>query len=254
MVSTPWRIGAASVMGTRHSQNNLPCQDAHCWEILSSEVLVMAIADGAGSASRAAQGSQLAVTQALERLKSELREQFPANELSWRKASLKILKQLRTDFKAQANQEGGSLDDLSTTLIFGVMTPQLVAVTQVGDGAAILQDALGRLKALTLPPQEDPSLEITTFLTSPSALKSAQFTYHWGRHARLALLTDGLQLLALKLPQGEPHEPFFKPLFRYIAQSQNPTEASEEIAKFLNSERVRDRVDDDLTLFLASQS
>jgi hypothetical protein len=67
----------------------------------------------------------------------------------------------------------------------------------------------------------------------------------------LALLTDGLQMLALKMPGGEPHEPFFQPLLRGVMTAESRERAEEQLRGFLLSPRIRQRAQDDLTLLLA---
>ena len=51
-----WRTAHASVIGTSHTATGAPCQDAGDCEVLAaadgSEILVAAVADGAGSAKR----------------------------------------------------------------------------------------------------------------------------------------------------------------------------------------------------------
>jgi len=54
------------------------------------------------------------------------------------------------------------------------------------------------------------------------------------------------------MPSGEPHQPFFSPLFRFVAQVTDETVAQEELMEFLQSPRVTQRTDDDLTLLLAA--
>ena len=69
----------------------------------------------------------------------------------------------------------------------------------------------------------------------------------------LAMSTDGLLRLALKLPAYEPHPPFFKPLFAFIAEAGDTAVASQQLAGFLASPRVCARTDDDKTLVLAAR-
>jgi hypothetical protein len=66
----------------------------------------------------------------------------------------------------------------------------------------------------------------------------------------LAVMSDGLLRLALKLPSGEPHVPFFQPLFGFAAAQVQDRDA--QLAAFLASERVCARSDDDKTLVLAA--
>jgi serine/threonine protein phosphatase PrpC len=63
-----WRVVAASVGGTSHLRNNQLCQDAHHWQILPDNVLVAAVADGAGSAVSGKLGAMVAVEAAIENI------------------------------------------------------------------------------------------------------------------------------------------------------------------------------------------
>src|SRR5438132_12609566 len=64
MSDRKWRYVGASVQGTSHLSSGLPYQDVSRWISFETEkdgeVLVLAVADGAGSAVRAADGARLA--------------------------------------------------------------------------------------------------------------------------------------------------------------------------------------------------
>jgi hypothetical protein len=132
-----------------------------------------------------------------------------------------------------------------------VAFPGMVAAVQVGDGAVVLADGQGKIHAL-LRPMSGEYLNETTFLNSPGALDQLQFAWYGDGVSRLAMLTDGLQMLALKVADGEPHAPFFEPLFRFIATTEDEGKGEADLAAFLGSERVQARADDDLTLLLAA--
>jgi len=140
---------------------------------------------------------------------------------------------------------------LACTLSVAVAFPGMVAAVQVGDGAVVAADADGKVLSL-LRPMSGEYLNETTFLISPDALAQLQFAWHDRGVSRLALLTDGLQMLALKVADGEPHAPFFEPLFRFIATTEDEGKGEADLAAFLGSERVQARTDDDLTLLLAA--
>lgn len=61
------------------------------------------------------------------------------------------------------------------------------------------------------------------------------------------MFSDGLQMY-----QGVAHAPFFAPLFKFIAVAKDLDVTHQELTEFLQSPRVCDRTDDDLTLLLAS--
>jgi hypothetical protein len=60
-------------------------------------------------------------------------------------------------------------------------------------------------------------------------------------------------MLALETSGGKPYAPFFSPMFKFVADVTNPTEAQEQLVAFLRSERISTRTDDDLTLLLATR-
>ena len=53
-----WRVVAAAVQGVSHQRLDLPCQDALGYLVLPSGTLVVALADGAGSAQYSDQGAR----------------------------------------------------------------------------------------------------------------------------------------------------------------------------------------------------
>jgi hypothetical protein len=133
-----------------------------------------------------------------------------------------------------------------------IAMPELVAVAQVGDGVAVVADHAMVPVALTLPAHGEYVNE-TTFLVSPGALEVAQVRVWHGAATGLAMLSDGLQRMALNLPSGDPHAPFFSPLFSFAAATDDPAEAQRKLRGFLGSPRVVERTDDDVTLLLAAR-
>ena len=246
-----WRVVGASVRGTSHVRTGHPCQDAHAWAELEGGAVAVAAADGAGSAAHAEHGAQAAVRAALEALRQGGAP--PASAGEWRERLGAALVAGRAAVEAAAAGMGAETRELATTLLVAVLEPGRVAAAQVGDGAVVAQDGAGAMHALTLPPRAEFANE-TVFLTMPGAVEGAQ-TVVWEHPARhLAIFTDGLQGLALRLPAGTPHEPFFTPLFRFAAEAPPAPEAEEALAAFLSGPRVTARADDDLTLLLAARA
>jgi serine/threonine protein phosphatase PrpC len=246
-----WQVVAASVCGTSHMRNKQLCQDAHHWQILPDNVLVIAAADGAGSASQGKVGAMVAVETAIETLahqpitRDSLQEDAIVQSLL--NESLLAAKKAVED---EAVACGKQPQDLATTLITVIATPDMVAVVQIGDGLAVAKDHMGNLLALTTPDHGE-YINETTFLTSPHALDTAQMRLWRETIVNIAVLTDGLQMLALNMVVGEPHKPFFFPLFDFVEKAEDKTVAKEELVRFLGSERITQRTDDDLTLILA---
>jgi serine/threonine protein phosphatase PrpC len=249
-----WQVVAASVCGTSHIKNKQLCQDAHHWQLLPGNILVAAAADGAGSASQGKVGAMVAVETAIENLslKEINRKSLTDDETVQLLLTDALLaaKKAVEDEAAACNQKP---QDLATTLIIAIASPEMVAAVQVGDGTAVAKDSAGNLLALTLPDNGE-YINETTFLTSPTALETAQMRLWRETIVNVALLTDGLQMLALNMVVGEPHKPFFFPLFDFVKKAQDQAEAKEQLVKFLGSDRITQRTDDDLTLVIGSFS
>ncbi|MBD2384402.1 PP2C family serine/threonine-protein phosphatase [Cylindrospermum sp. FACHB-282] len=249
-----WRIVAASVCGTSHVKNKQLCQDAHHWQILPNNVLVVAAADGAGSASQGKVGAMVAVETAIEHISMEtVTQDTLADDAQMRELLTKALVAAKKAVEDEAASSNNQLHDLATTLIIMVATPKVVAVAQIGDGLAVAKDSIGDLFALTMPDNGE-YINETTFLTSPGALETAQMRLWREDIVNVGVLTDGLQMLALNMVVGEPHKPFFFPLFEFVANAEDKTLAKEQLVRFLNSERITQRTDDDLTLVIAAFS
>lgn len=247
-----WQLAAARQRGASHEATGKVCQDAYGLAMPSPEMLVVAVADGAGSAEYADVGASLAASGGLARLCERLAEDWAALD----EARLKIILReglvaAKEAVEAEAAARRTSARDLATTLILMIARPELIAVTQVGDGATVVASQAGEITALTLPPAGE-YINEATFLTSADALDTAQTVIWKGRAGQLAAFSDGLQLLCLKWPECHPHEAFFSPLFKFISSAEDEVQAGRELASFLGSERIKELTDDDLTLVLAS--
>lgn len=247
-----WQAIASSVLGTSHQKRGQPCQDAHAWDILGPGWIVAAVADGAGSASLSDVGAQVATQTAVEQIKRQWDKlEIEHSEVCWEELLEEVLAQAQKAIAAESLTRDVEMRQLATTLLILVANSQKVAVAQVGDGAVVIGDRQGHLIALTQPENGEYANE-TTFLISANALESAQIKVWEGEIAHFALFSDGLQRLALKLPEGTPHAPFFTPLFRFVDQMEDSQAAERELQGFLAHPRITERTDDDLTMVLGS--
>lgn len=245
-----WRVVGASVQGVSHLRAGQPCQDSHVWIETASGALVGAVADGAGSAALADIGSAIAAQAATKNAADRLQQGVPHTENGWQALLEEVLQLARKDVLEQAEELELPAGDLSTTLILVVALPDQVAAVQIGDGAAVVRLGGDQFLSLTQPPVGE-YINETSFLTSGGLMEHAQFATRRGRVTGLALFSDGLQMLALKMPQGTPHGPFFQPLLRFVMETPDAARAGEQLVSFLKSSRITQRADDDLTLVLA---
>jgi hypothetical protein len=143
----------------------------------------------------------------------------------------------------------------ATTLTCAIATADRLVVGQIGDGVVVAGEG-ERLFSVTRLQRGEYANE-THFLTQPDALDQLLVEVIEQPVRALAVMSDGLVRLALKMPEQEPHAPFFQPLFRVTTDIGQPggapdgTEAARQLAAFLGSERVNARTDDDKSLVLA---
>jgi hypothetical protein len=244
-----WQAAGVSVAGVSHLRSGTPCQDAHQLALLGP-VVVAAVADGAGSAVHAERGASCAVRSAVDGLTVRLGNGLLRDDGDWSVLLRDVLDAAGSAVVAEAAACGSTASDLATTLLIAVATDNMVAAGQIGDGAVVVRLADGTFQAVTRPPLQE-YLNETTFLTSADSLASAQVGVVRTAPTGLALFSDGLQMLALKMPDGLPHPPFFAPLLRLLEEAKNRSLAESQLRRFLQSPRITQRADDDLTLVLA---
>lgn len=255
----PWRYARSSVIGSSHQQNNLPCQDASaCVTVLTpagQSVLVAVVSDGAGSAKHAEVGAQftcsLFIGTAIQHITSgrSLRELTRDWVKEW-------LLYLQHEMTALASVERAARKDFSCTIAAALVADDVAMFFQVGDGVIVVS------------PQQEPNdyswvfwphhgeyVNETMFATDRRALDNLAFDVVDGRIDEVALLTDGLERLALHFETKTAFRPFFEPLFttmRTAPEGFSPV-LSDGLGKFLSTPRVDERTDDDRTLLLATR-
>lgn len=241
-----WKVLGASVEGSGHRRDNTGCQDAHAWALLEPDMLIAAVADGAGSVPLAAIGSRTAADFAVQYLAWLLSEGAAVNGAG---LLTETIEATRRRLQRAADEVGHDLQDLATTLCLVVATREGACAVQVGDGAVVVGRPDGSFVSLASSEQSE-YLNETTFLTSKRWSEALVTESVEGPVESIGLLTDGLGLLALDHADGSrPHAPFFTPLVGFVTGG---SAEPEQLEKFLGSERVGSRTDDDVTLVLAA--
>ena len=147
-----------------------------------------------------------------------------------------------------------SVRELACTLLLAVVDESDSAFVQIGDGAIVRMDG-GEYRPVFWP-QSGEYANTTHFVTE------ADFAHHLKVFLRpadrdgfneLALLTDGLQRLALDYDARIGHGPFFFPLFQTLRRATDAMELGQPLRLFLDSPLINDRSDDDKTLILATR-
>ncbi|MCB1125885.1 MAG: protein phosphatase 2C domain-containing protein [Verrucomicrobiae bacterium] len=249
--ASTWHTATAVVSGVRHRRNQAACQDVLRTAVVDRKWLLVALADGAGSAPLGGLGADLATRSALGALATHCADrQARTQPVDTETAIRKGFAEARGVLEREAAGRAVTLRDLATTLLVCLATPDWIVAGQVGDGAVVLGEGEGAWRTLTRPASGE-YLNETVFVTSEDALDRMQVAPHEGAVRELALFSDGLQMLALKLADAAPHEPFFRPLFSWLSRTTDPFTTGRELESLLRSPRVADRTDDDLSLCLA---
>lgn len=242
MSAGSWSAVGATVRGSGH--RTIGCQDAHRVELQAGR-LVIAVADGAGSAPLAATGAALAVDRAVAAV-LEAPGGAPAE------VATSATRVARAALDDAAAVRGCPVTHLATTLLVVIVDDDSLTSAQVGDGAVVTRGSAGL--SLVDPPERGEYLNETTFLTSGRWAESMRVsTTPVAGIEGLAVMSDGLQILALDLADDRPHGGFFEPLWGWLARCDDLGAAGRELNDFLASERVQSRADDDLTLVVATR-
>jgi hypothetical protein len=248
-----WRVVGASAPGTYHMKKNIYCQDAFGYKVLPRNVVVMAVADGAGFASRCEEGAKLAVDKIINLVSFKLQERMPVNEFEWRAMLTAAFIDTIDAIKQLAEKNDVHVRSFSTTLTCAIASDECLSVAQIGDGAVIAETLSGEL-FLAVQPQRGEYANQSIFISMPNAINYLDIRTYSKPVKALALTTDGLLRLALNLPDYRPHVPFFVPLMSFVMESDGDKSTQNQLYSFLCSERVCSRTDDDKTLVLAVRS
>jgi len=244
-----WRVVGAAASGTSHERLGMPCQDALAYQAGEHSLLV-ALSDGAGTAERSQHGAQTAVQAALDALIAALDEGLPAEQAGWQDMLCAAFAAARLALESLAEIEEQPLRDYAATLSLVVASAERLAVAQLGDGAVVTGESPDKLFLVNQAQRGEYANE-TYFLTQEDALEQVQVSVYEKAVNFLAVMSDGLTRLAIKLPDNEPHLPFFQPLFAFVTHADDEEQASLHLVDFLTSERVCARTDDDKSLVLA---
>ncbi len=256
----PWKIAAASVVGTGHLRTGQPCQDSTQFRGLPipgapADTLIAAAADGAGSAPHGDRGSRLAASAGINAIAGSLMERStdidPEALRTMLAASIDAAHHAVNDL-AEAN--GHRPREYATTLLVAVHANGLLGAAQIGDGAVVAAGEDGEYALITQPDRGEYANE-TSFVTESRYLDTMQVKVIPDlRPQHIAMFSDGIQNLVLDYRDRAdpiPHAPFFRGVFAWLDQQPDELSAYIGLRRFLKSPRVNARTDDDLSLLLA---
>ena len=245
---TRWQVLGDRVTGTAHVKRAIPCQDAFDFERFGPDDgwLIVAVADGAGSASHSEVGSRLACDELVRHV-----VELPAGTDYAQLDMARAFAAAREVISAKAAELGLRPRDLATTALLAVVGPESAVFGQIGDGAIVIGD--GSEYRTVFWPEIEEFANVTNFLTE-SEFEKHLLTARLPESIRdVALMTDGVQWLALDFALRQPHPDFFRPLFGHLRTATDTKDLRAPFRSFLDSDRVNEKTDDDKTLLLASR-
>ena len=251
-----WRVAQASVVGQSHLNQNTVCQDRVLTGVFESEsegeILIAAVADGAGSTTSGQRGAEIAcgffVKQISEFLKNaavkSLTEEFGRRWIEFFQAEIAKI--------AGAGKK--ETREYATTLVAAVVGKNDAVFYQVGDGGAVFS-ASGKPVSyrFSIAPVESEYVNQTEFLTDETAADSLRFTRIETAVEDLILFSDGIFAVAVDYQTGKPHEPFLMPMISPLRNGAGEN-LNEKLEKFLASPKLNEKTDDDKTIILASRA
>jgi len=236
-----------------HLRMGSPCQDRLACAVLANGGLVAVVSDGAGSAPEGGGRRISSPCRPSSTGSGSLSRGRPVRSCSLpsRDAALHA----RDAVLARAVAEGEEAASYAATLLALVDTPDGGAALQIGDGVIVVGEE-GEEWRWMFWPERGEYANTTRFLTDDDAADRVRVARLPGRPTDVAIMTDGLQSLALHYASESVHEPFFQGMFQPLHGSSGSGEVpalSASLEGFLSSERVRTRTDDDVSLILATR-
>lgn len=252
-----WRIAAASVTGTAHARQGLPCQDAAVSRVLreadGSDVLLTVVSDGAGSAPRAETGSLIACSTLDHAVALYL-------DAGGRVDAIDVgvargwLGQLQSAIASRAREECRAPRDYACTLLAAVVGGDTLVTMQIGDGAIVVSEGEGWRWAHW--PQRGEFANTTFFATDECARDRMAFASARARIVECAAFSDGIEPLVIRYASRTVFEPFFDQMFlpvRALEEEGVSEPLSLALAGYLDSPLLSSRTDDDKTLVMATR-
>jgi hypothetical protein len=220
----------------RAGEDHEDCDDVCVCEALG-DYIIAAVSDGAGSAQKSRKGAAIACHSFVEvgfQVYSGTLD--PACFLA----------------SIQGRLPKGELEAHACTFVGLVAGPKGAMILQVGDGATVIKASKDGDYEAALWPEETEFLNHTYFVTSPDAEAHLQIRRIQEPIVEFALFTDGLQHLILDRKTQLPHQPFFRTIFRPLAnRPEHDLKTSWWLERQLASEHVTKRTDDDTSIVIA---
>ena len=248
-----WRVHGVSVQGYGHLRDGVECQDAYRHTVVEPVgAQVLAVADGAGSRSRSAEGATLAVGLANSLLAERLRSKgAPKTADRWLSLLGATYEEIVSAFLKATEGMGPDYGAFAATLTAVVLAPPWLGVVSIGDGFAIARaqgdDGRGRFHLVSFAGPAGEYINDAVFLTSSGARTQVNVDCLYDPDLTAVVLsTDGLVPAAVRQLGGRQwaNDSFLEPVLGFF---DDPA----EIARFLLDDEISRLSADDKTLLVA---
>jgi hypothetical protein len=251
-----WKVYGAKVQGPSHVQTNTPCQDAFSTGVSSDGQWVsMVVSDGAGSAARAEEGSQLVakvLSEKLLEIAAQLSIRVPGGWIN--DSVIQQVIHVRELLREKAGKD--DIRDFHCTLVAALVGPSGGFLIHIGDGSLISGNATPEVNQekklhITINHQSKPEngeyANETFFITEKDWIKHLRIS-PIGKTDWIMLATDGGCALSLQ-NESVPHisnlQDIFKHLLKLPEESRSPA-----IQAWLETDGAKKLSNDDKTLVI----
>ena len=247
-----WRYASGQSTGSSHEKLRKPCQDRFaCATAEADSTLIAVVADGAGTAELAHLGAEIAVTTVSSLAQLGVR--------AGRKDYQDILREGATLARQRlieaAGENKAAPRDLACTLLAVIVAPIGGGALQIGDGVIVIGEQPLSWRWVFWP-QKGEYANTTFFLSDEKALANAETAALPDEVLDVAMMSDGMEPLAVHFASRTAHEPFFRSVLAPLHAATNHGELpplSQGLSTLLASPAVRSRTDDDATLVIATR-
>jgi hypothetical protein len=254
-ISVNWKVIGTSVVGSSHAQSSAPCQDSCFYHVTTdgsgNEVFVALVSDGAGSAQFGEIGSEIACEHGGKKLLGIVEE--AGETVLAESVAMDVLNEITARISEAAQARDAAPRALACTLLGAVIGPSKALYFQIGDGAIVAREPEGLAPVFW--PESGEYANMTYFVTDANSKEHLRAEIRPASD-EVSLFSDGIQRLALVFATETAHEPFFEPMFKALrASSDEQTDTlCAALERFLGSNAINERTDDDKTLILATRS
>ena len=248
----PWRVFAASAIGTSHREDGRPCQDAFAHRA-DADNLIAVVCDGAGSCEQSHVGARVVSESVVHAIATQIGNNLVGSDSSaeqWKTVVETVIASAREALQAVAKAAAGDLSAYASTLVGVVAWPSRLFFFHVGDGYAVARPRAPDAPDIVSLPENGEYVNETYFVTGTQWLHHLRTACHDVPIETVVLMSDGAAPFAMAKGNRELHRPFIDPVQRFVDQA-GEAEGTEALARTLGDPRTDSITTDDKTLLIA---